>query len=1123
MSGTDELGSLGSLMLVFVIASSVLTSTALSCCKAYVTRMVSHATGIHMCLAVRACVCACVRVCVVGCFVPYLVQISAQGRQLIEDIDNTHMSELQVTACGLQDGRDEVIDFSQAHPFNTSHSSMNNSCQQWRFQVNSSIAGYSKLLESFAYINTKAEPTPGVREVTFVVVDTGNGTTGSEEASVPSVAFISIEHVNDNTPMFDKDLYTATVKEGLTSPLNVTLIATDQDRYGSDNLTFTILPPGNMHFSVIAISGAGRVQLAVSQPLDSDSEPRLLNVSLIVVVSDNSATPAARSSSTTVNVEVIDVNDNQPEFILPQSYSRSVSEVTPISTVLVSVTASDSDGGENGDVSYSLFLASPSGSGDDLGSAGERPLDMPFSIDAASGNISLLHALDFESIDSYNLSVVATDHGVPSLSATASIQITVININDNSPRFENHPSSIEVQENTSSSTSILRMRATDIDAGDFGRVTYSTNSSDLFSIDENDGVLRVAQQLDFETLGSPVIPVLVIATDGGNPPRKNTTTVTVIVTNINDVAPQFSASEYNFTIPEDQANNSVVFQVSATDEDNIAALMYSTHNTELFRISSDGKVMLFQAARERLDYEERRQFNFSVQVSDGRAVDTAVVAVFVTDVNDNAPMFPAGQTRVFSVSENSPNGTMVGNVTATDADSGLHAQLVYTINTALPFAVDAMGHLTVSSSLDRETASQFVFNVSVSDGLFISNVSIVVDVLDTNDVKPVVSIPAGAGTVVYLEGSGMLHIVPTLSISDQDTTPLVNLTIRLELPQCRLSPSVLRSSCATTPMPMVCEGSCAEMISLPGVTSNGSYIVHSRPESPENYTALLNRLMFVALAEDPYPGERRVIVTVSDGVAFATGSIVISLVVINEHRPVVSSIMNNLVFIENSQPLMLGSLANITVQDADSNSDGFIQSLTIELHNARDGMDERLSIDAGTSSLVATALYSHIMLTGIGQPAEYTAVLSTLSYVNVRNEPSLGNRTVTVVASDRNFTSRPLNLTVGLAPVDDNQARFTAQSTTFNYTEESGGILIMKSIGLNITDDDEANSDAVFSGSLLISSTITPVTVANDQLLNISQSLPSEITIQQQRGNLCLSFFQSFKCNSQLSKLTYSV
>ncbi len=152
--------------------------------------------------------------------------------------------------------------------------------------------------------------------------------------------------------------------------------------------------------------------------------------------------------------------------------------------------------------------------------------------------------LDRELLSDYNMTITATDEGSPPLSSTKNIHLTVADVNDNPPVFQEQSYRAHVQENNKPGSSICSVSATDPDWRQNGTVVYSLLSSDLngapvssfLSINGDTGVIHAVSSFDYEQLKS--FKVLVLARDNGSPPLRSNVTVSVFITDENDNSPQ---------------------------------------------------------------------------------------------------------------------------------------------------------------------------------------------------------------------------------------------------------------------------------------------------------------------------------------------------------------------------------------------------------------------------------------------------------------------------------------------------------------------------------------------------------------------------------------------------------
>ncbi len=162
-----------------------------------------------------------------------------------------------------------------------------------------------------------------------------------------------------------------------------------------------------------------------------------------------------------MKITIEDVNDNDPRF--DQSlFLISLSESHDVGLPFYVISADDADEGPNGRLAYELVSATPPG---------------PFVVRPLSGELLLTEKVDFESASKYTLVVSATDQGILSRSADVTIEITVLDANDHQPRFDQHVYSASVDESAPPSTRVLQLTATDKDAGQNGRLTFSLKES----------------------------------------------------------------------------------------------------------------------------------------------------------------------------------------------------------------------------------------------------------------------------------------------------------------------------------------------------------------------------------------------------------------------------------------------------------------------------------------------------------------------------------------------------------------------------------------------------------------------------------------------------------------------
>ncbi|VFV41519.1 protocadherin beta-8-like, partial [Lynx pardinus] len=219
-------------------------------------------------------------------------------------------------------------------------------------------------------------------------------------------AELQVIDINDHSPVFvDRDMLlkiSESSPPGTTFPLKN---AQDVD-VGRNNIETYIISP-NSYFRVLtrkSSDGSRYPELVLDKALDREQEPELR---LTLTAQDGGSPP--RSGIAQINIEVVDINDNAPEF--EQSlYRVKIPEDSPIGFLIVTVSATDADIGVNGEISYSLFQAS-------------EQICKTFEINSMTGEIRLKKQLDFERIQFYEVNIEARDSGSFSGKCTVLTQV----------------------------------------------------------------------------------------------------------------------------------------------------------------------------------------------------------------------------------------------------------------------------------------------------------------------------------------------------------------------------------------------------------------------------------------------------------------------------------------------------------------------------------------------------------------------------------------------------------------------------------------------------------------------------------------------------------------------------
>ncbi|XP_023032142.1 neural-cadherin isoform X3 [Drosophila willistoni] len=380
-----------------------------------------------------------------------------------------------------------------------------------------------------------------------------------------------------------------------------------------------------------------------------------------------------------------------------------------------------------------------------------------FNIGPTSGIVKLAKELDFEDLRQphvYSLIVTATEDS-GGFSTSVELTIRVTDVNDNAPKFELPDyQAHNVDEDIPLGTSILRVKATDADSGANAEIEYLV-SDDHFAVDSN-GIIVNNKQLDADN-NNAYYEFIVTAKDKGEPAKSGTATVRVYTKNKNDEEPKFSQQVYTPNVDENAGPNTLVTTVVASDKDGdnvrFGFVGGGTSSGQFVIEDITGVIRLHNKAisldRDKYELNVTAMDDGSCCVNGDQTIhtSTAVVVVFITDVNDNKPVFKDCGTYYPKVEEGAPNGSPVIKVVATDDDKGVNGQVKYSIvqqpnQKGTKFTVDEeTGEVSTNKVFDREGDDGKFVSVTVKatdqgDPSLEGVCSFTVEITDVNDNPP---------------------------------------------------------------------------------------------------------------------------------------------------------------------------------------------------------------------------------------------------------------------------------------------------------------------------------------------------------------------------------------------------
>ena len=418
-----------------------------------------------------------------------------------------------------------------------------------------------------------------------------------------------------------------------------------------------------------------------------------------------------------VIINVIDIDDSPPQFPSVTLFA-TVKENAGDNTYVTRVTAHDPDSGSYGQVTYSIHYQEGNN----------------FAINSSNGIVTSRRSFDAEVEYEFILIVRAVSNGVEDL---ASLTISVGDVNDNRPQFNQTVYNITVRESESVRSSLFHFPITDLDQSDRGKHVFSIiggNNDGTFSVTRS-GDLVLQQLLDYDRSSRHNYFLNVQVSDGI---FSHETYISIQIIDVDDEPPVFAPDNYSLVLSEGVAVGTFVVQLIASDTDSSSITYHLTGLADgRLVVSSNGSIHVSSD----LDREYLPQLQFFAFAIGGEGcIAVATVTITLTDVNDNAPIW-LHPIVVTMIQENVAESTLIATVHATDPDDGRNGMITYHLTDNFDrFLINSTtGELTVIMAFDREQVQLVSVMVTARDNgtpQLSSQVEVLIEILDVNDNSP---------------------------------------------------------------------------------------------------------------------------------------------------------------------------------------------------------------------------------------------------------------------------------------------------------------------------------------------------------------------------------------------------
>lgn len=533
---------------------------------------------------------------------------------------------------------------------------------------------------------------------TFLVFASDGTRTGS--ASV----IVKITDVNDEKPRFLDGPYFRSVQENQKKGASVGHVtANDKDIGTNAMITYSLTRNAGGKFTIEENTGLIRTNAV----LDRESNENVFKI--IVAATDHGKN--ALKGSVEVTINVTDYNDQHPYFE-KENLETTMKECAPIGSKVAQVKARDNDLALNAELIYSI-------------TNGNTP--RRFRIDPDTGEITVAHRLDFEKEKRYRLFLSVRDKGLPQLIAerNASMLVIMTDCNDNPPVFDKPSYTINVLEDTSIGTEILKVTANDNDDGAFGEFFFGIVDPDenyqfIVKTEKKIGIVILDWKLDREKQSQHVLKL--VAVDKGG--KKGYAQLTVNVIDVNDNGPVFKMPDFCGLVEEGVTKIQTVGTIVVSDPDSSTPRNNRCPCTfkivedpfNLFTLTSvtNGNTVTIKTKSDSpFDRETPGQQIYKIKLSatdSGSPPQTSVTNVYIElkDKNDNLPKSGGETSILVNAYKGQFSGGNIGKVYIIDNDLGSddiysHTIMKNSINTKKYFSIDNKGIISAKPQIKQGT------------------------------------------------------------------------------------------------------------------------------------------------------------------------------------------------------------------------------------------------------------------------------------------------------------------------------------------------------------------------------------------------------------------------------------